>query len=80
MYNQKGAQHTASRHMENAMADRLAIEADLRRHAERLHAGAAATHPRLFNRKWWTGRLLEWAIRDEAFKVQLFRFIDVLPT
>ncbi len=62
------------------MADRLAIEADLRRHAERLHAGAAATHPRLFNRKWWTGRLLEWAIRDEAFKVQLFRFIDVLPT
>src|SRR5207237_417295 len=23
---------------------------------------------------------LEWAIQDEAFKVQLFRFIDVLPT
>ena len=62
------------------MAERLAIEADIRRHAERLYAGAAATHPRLFNRKWWTGRLLEWAIRDEAFKVQLFRFIDVLPT
>ncbi|MEK6603638.1 MAG: proline dehydrogenase family protein [Nitrospirota bacterium] len=62
------------------MADRLATETDIRRHAERLYEGAANTHPRLFDRKWWTGRLLEWAIRDEAFKVQLFRFIDVLPT
>ncbi len=62
------------------MADRLATEADIRRQAERLYEGAAATRPRLFDRKWWTGRLLEWAIRDEAFKVRLFRFIDVLPT
>ncbi|MEK7797203.1 MAG: hypothetical protein AAB274_00110, partial [Nitrospirota bacterium] len=62
------------------MADRLATETDIRRHAERLYEGAANTHPRLFDRKWWTGRLLEWAVRDKAFKVQLFRFIDVLPT
>src|SRR5213593_42081 len=58
----------------------VATEADIRRHARRLYEAAAATTPRLFDRKWWTGRLLEWAIRDEAFKVQLFRFIDVLPT
>jgi RHH-type proline utilization regulon transcriptional repressor/proline dehydrogenase/delta 1-pyrroline-5-carboxylate dehydrogenase len=56
----------------------IATEADIRRHAARLYE--AATTPRLFYRKWWTGRLLEWAIRDDAFKVQLFRFIDVLPT
>src|SRR5256885_15841096 len=55
-------------------------EGDFRRYAEGLSPTAAATTPRLFDRKWWTGRLLEWAIRDEAFKVQLFRFIDVLPT
>ena len=57
----------------------LATEADIRRYAEGLYATAAAAPPRLFDRAWWTGRLLEWAIRDEAFKVQLFRFIDVLP-
>ena len=62
------------------MARRVVTEADIRKHAERLFASAAATPPRLFDRKWWSGRLLEWAIRDEAFKVQLFRFIDVLPT
>src|SRR5438093_9543503 len=59
---------------------RVATEADIRRHATRLYEAAAATTPRLFDRKWSTGRLLEWAIRDEASKVQLFRFIDVLPT
>src|SRR5712691_9865525 len=59
---------------------RVATEADIRRHATRLYEAAAATTPRLFDRKWWTGRLLDWAIRDETFKVQLFRFIDVLPT
>jgi RHH-type transcriptional regulator, proline utilization regulon repressor / proline dehydrogenase / delta 1-pyrroline-5-carboxylate dehydrogenase len=58
---------------------RLATEADIRRHAERLYESAIAAPPRLFDRTWWSGRLLEWAIRDEAFKVQLFRFIDVLP-
>lgn len=62
------------------MARRVATEADIRKQAERLHTFAAATPPRLFDRSWWSGRLLEWAIRDEAFKVQLFRFIDVLPT
>ena len=58
---------------------RLATEADIRRHAERLYESAIAAPPRLFDRTWWSGRLLDWAIQDEAFKVQLFRFIDVLP-
>ncbi len=58
----------------------VATEDDICRHATRLYEAATATTPRLFDRKWWTGRLLEWAIRDDAFKVQLFRFIDVLPT
>src|SRR5437016_14169897 len=58
----------------------VATEADIRRRAARLYEAATATMPRLLDRKWWTGRLLEWAVRDETFKVQLFRFIDVLPT
>jgi RHH-type proline utilization regulon transcriptional repressor/proline dehydrogenase/delta 1-pyrroline-5-carboxylate dehydrogenase len=32
-----------------------------------------------FSRRWWDERLLEWSMQDEAVKVQLFRFIDVLP-
>ena len=30
-------------------------------------------------RQWWDERLMDWAMRDESVKVQMFRFIDVLP-
>jgi RHH-type transcriptional regulator, proline utilization regulon repressor / proline dehydrogenase / delta 1-pyrroline-5-carboxylate dehydrogenase len=35
--------------------------------------------PSLFDQKRWKGKIMEWAMKDEAFKVQLFRFVDVLP-
>ncbi|MEP3480804.1 MAG: proline dehydrogenase family protein [Fuerstiella sp.] len=35
--------------------------------------------PSLFHGQWWEDRLMNWAMADEAVKVQLFRFIDVLP-
>lgn len=36
--------------------------------------------PYLFNKKNWMGRIMEWAMRDETFRFQLFRYIDVLPS
>jgi RHH-type proline utilization regulon transcriptional repressor/proline dehydrogenase/delta 1-pyrroline-5-carboxylate dehydrogenase len=35
--------------------------------------------PVLFGPRWWDERLMEWTMGDEAVKLQLFRFIDVLP-
>lgn len=36
--------------------------------------------PGIFNRGYWQGRILEWAMGDPSFKIDLFRFVDVLPT
>jgi RHH-type proline utilization regulon transcriptional repressor/proline dehydrogenase/delta 1-pyrroline-5-carboxylate dehydrogenase len=36
--------------------------------------------PRAFSRRSLTGRLLDWSMRNEKLKVQLFRLVDVLPT
>lgn len=36
--------------------------------------------PGLFNMQQVQGRLLEWVMRDPSFKIDLFRFVDVLPT
>ncbi len=36
-------------------------------------------HASVFDAGRWAGRVMEWAIRHEAFKVALFRFVDVLP-
>ncbi|HWB11510.1 MAG TPA: L-glutamate gamma-semialdehyde dehydrogenase [Pirellulales bacterium] len=33
----------------------------------------------VFERRWWDDRIMSWAMRDESVKVQMFRFIDVLP-
>ncbi|MBM81150.1 MAG: L-glutamate gamma-semialdehyde dehydrogenase [Planctomycetaceae bacterium] len=33
----------------------------------------------MFERRWWDDRILSWAMSDESVKVQMFRFVDVLP-
>jgi RHH-type proline utilization regulon transcriptional repressor/proline dehydrogenase/delta 1-pyrroline-5-carboxylate dehydrogenase len=35
--------------------------------------------PSIFNKGFWTGKVMDWAMQNEDFKVQLFRFVDVLP-
>jgi len=35
--------------------------------------------PSLFDRKYWQGQILDWVMKDESFKVDAFRFVDVLP-
>jgi RHH-type proline utilization regulon transcriptional repressor/proline dehydrogenase/delta 1-pyrroline-5-carboxylate dehydrogenase len=33
----------------------------------------------LFNKDWWYGRIMDATMKNEHFKTQMFRFIDVLP-
>ncbi len=35
--------------------------------------------PSLFRKDWWAGKVMDWAMANEGFKVSLFRFVDVLP-
>lgn len=35
--------------------------------------------PSIFRREWWDDLVMDWSMNDESLKVQLFRFIDVLP-
>ena len=35
--------------------------------------------PALFNKNWWYGHILDWSMKNEHFKTQMFRFVDVLP-
>ena len=35
--------------------------------------------PTIFDKQWWTGKVMDWCMQNENFKVQLFRFVDVLP-
>ncbi len=35
--------------------------------------------PSVFNKGWWIGKVMDWSMKNEDFKVQMFRFVDVLP-
>src|SRR5258708_25117886 len=35
--------------------------------------------PFFFSPRWWDDRLMEWTMSRKDVKVQLFRFVDVLP-
>ncbi len=42
--------------------------------------GLASDVPSIFNKRRWMGRLMDRAMKDAEFRVNLFRFIDVLPS
>src|SRR3989454_11491995 len=57
------------------------LEPAIRQWGEKIFALMdAAEPPSLFSKKGFYGSLMDWAMRDEHFKTQLFRFVDVLPT
>src|SRR5574341_2596659 len=56
------------------------LDPAIRRIGQELRDRSAGSAPTVFDPRWWSGNLLEWCMKDEAFKVQLFRFIDVLPS
>lgn len=35
--------------------------------------------PSLFSRNFWYGEIMDWSMKNEQFKTQMFRFVDVLP-
>ena len=55
------------------------VEERIREIGRTLYARSASDVPSVFDRSRWTGNAVDWAMTDERFKINLFRFIDVLP-
>jgi RHH-type proline utilization regulon transcriptional repressor/proline dehydrogenase/delta 1-pyrroline-5-carboxylate dehydrogenase len=68
----------ASRFMSNNATIQLEIEQLGRQIFDLIDRDNGA--PSLFRDKDFYGRLMEWSMRDPMFKIQMFRFVDVLPT
>jgi RHH-type proline utilization regulon transcriptional repressor/proline dehydrogenase/delta 1-pyrroline-5-carboxylate dehydrogenase len=57
-----------------------AVERRVREIGEKLFAAMdASPTPGIFSKKGAYARVMEWSMKDPAFKTQLFRFVDVLP-
>jgi RHH-type proline utilization regulon transcriptional repressor/proline dehydrogenase/delta 1-pyrroline-5-carboxylate dehydrogenase len=55
------------------------LEANILARGKELFVIAGNEKPSIFRKDWWTGKVMDWSMSHEDFKVQLFRFIDVLP-
>jgi RHH-type proline utilization regulon transcriptional repressor/proline dehydrogenase/delta 1-pyrroline-5-carboxylate dehydrogenase len=55
------------------------LEANIATLGKKLFELAKGEEPGLFNRSYWQGRILDWVMKDPGFKVDLLRFVDVLP-
>ncbi len=55
------------------------LEDRTREIAEHIHSSSKAEIPSVFDKSRWIGNAVDWAMKDEDFKVNLLRFIDVLP-
>lgn len=58
---------------------KASLEAKIKARGLDFFASIQGETPTIFNKSWWSGKILDRAMRNEDFKVQLFRFIDVLP-
>jgi len=57
----------------------LRLEPAILRIGQYLAQLSAGRTPTVFDSRWWSQSVINLAMKDPAFKVQLFRFIDVLP-
>src|ERR687892_822348 len=56
------------------------LEREVQNLARSLYRQAAAQKPSIFDSRDWLGKMIEWSLNDEALRVALFRFVDVLPS
>jgi RHH-type proline utilization regulon transcriptional repressor/proline dehydrogenase/delta 1-pyrroline-5-carboxylate dehydrogenase len=59
--------------------DRKQLEARILARGREFFATLGNEVPSIFKKDFWTGKVMDWSMSHEDFKVQLFRFIDVLP-
>ncbi|MEC8300988.1 MAG: proline dehydrogenase family protein, partial [Planctomycetota bacterium] len=62
-----------------SVSERNSIEGRSVEIGEELYSQVHRERPWIFQRRWWDDRLMDWSMSDEELKVQLFRFVDVLP-
>jgi RHH-type proline utilization regulon transcriptional repressor/proline dehydrogenase/delta 1-pyrroline-5-carboxylate dehydrogenase len=57
----------------------LSVEQEIRKIAFEIHSSVTGV-PAVFDTGGWMGRIMERAIKNDDFRIRLFRFIDVLPS
>lgn len=55
------------------------LQAEILSAGENIFKGMESASGSIFNKDWWYGQIMDWSMKNEQFKTQMFRFVDVLP-
>ena len=55
------------------------LELSVRQTGERIFKSLDGDSGSLFSKDTWYRKIMDWSMKNEHFKVQMFRFVDVLP-
>ena len=55
------------------------LDEKIRETGMRLYDIAEQSKPSLFKKDYWTGKVMDLSMKNEAFKQEMFRFVDVFP-
>ena len=55
------------------------FDSEVKRVGESIFKMLEEDNSSIFNKDWWYGRIMDWSMKNEKFKTQMFRFVDVLP-
>lgn len=55
-------------------------EAEIKRLGAEMFERMKGQKPSVFQKDWWSGKMMDFSMKDEAFKVEMFRFVDAFPT
>jgi RHH-type transcriptional regulator, proline utilization regulon repressor / proline dehydrogenase / delta 1-pyrroline-5-carboxylate dehydrogenase len=69
----------SGRHEEESMTRYDNLEDRVREIGLAIYGAIDDEMPSLFDGRGWKSEVLTKAMQDEAFKIQLFRFVDLLP-
>ena len=64
---------------EESMSRDDVVEASIREVGVELFAAAKGSKPSIFDKGYWNGKIIDYCMAHEAFKIEMFRFVDVLP-
>jgi RHH-type proline utilization regulon transcriptional repressor/proline dehydrogenase/delta 1-pyrroline-5-carboxylate dehydrogenase len=62
------------------MASQIAPESEVKRIGQQIFSLMGSETASIFDKNWWSGQIMEWSMKNEGFKVQMFRFVDVFPS
>ncbi len=56
------------------------LEKQIIQNGQQIFGETSKSKKNLFSKKWWYGRLMQWTLSNETFKIQMFRFVDTFPS